>query len=58
MYQARQKDKKDALLLRQQQRAERTAKQQLEVLDKRLGKGMGARKERARLLKQVSEAQA
>lgn len=32
-----------------------TAKQQLMVLDSRLGKGVGAKKERARLLSQMGE---
>lgn len=34
-------------------RAERSPKMQLALLDKRLGRGQGAAKERARLLKQI-----
>ncbi len=37
-----------------EERAERTDKQQLALLDKRLGKGVGAKKERARLAKRTA----
>lgn len=39
----------------QDRRAARTAKQQLSILNKRLGKDVGAKKERERLQKQVDE---
>lgn len=38
---------------RQTERQKRTAMQQYTLLDSRLGKGVGARKERERLLRQV-----
>lgn len=40
---------------RAEKRAKRTAKQQVARLDKLLGKGKGAVKERARLAKEMSE---
>lgn len=40
---------------RNNERANRSAKQQLALLDKRLGKGKGAKKERARLQKEISK---
>ncbi len=40
---------------REDARSKRTAKQQLNLLDKRLGKGVGAVKERARLAKEIAE---
>lgn len=43
---------------RRQQRKQRSATQQLEELDRRLGEGEGAMKERARLNKEVFDAQA
>jgi hypothetical protein len=42
-----------ARLLRAEERKKRTAEQQLSLLDLRLGKGRGARKERARLQKML-----
>ena len=38
---------------RHQQREKRTSKQQLALLDRRLGKGQGASKERSRLQKEI-----
>lgn len=40
----------------QEARAERTPQQQLATLDKRLGDGLGAVKERAKLQKQIEDA--
>jgi hypothetical protein len=45
-------------LERAEERDKRSAKQQLEVLDRRLGKGVGAKKERERLAQQVAKAKA
>lgn len=42
---------------RQATAASMTALQRLETLDRRLGKGMGAAKERARLVKMLSETE-
>lgn len=41
--------RQDEAVLRQHARDKRTAKQQLALLDKRLGKGKGAKRERERL---------
>lgn len=38
---------------RQEARDKRTAQEQLDLLDKRLGKGVGAKRERARLAQEV-----
>lgn len=52
-------DRKRALqeeaLERKAERDKRSAKQQLAVLDARLGKGLGAKKEREQLAKQVAK---
>ena len=42
--------KKEESIARKQARAKRTNQEQLSVLDKKLGKGIGAKKERARLI--------
>jgi hypothetical protein len=44
-----------AASVRAEERASRTPKQQLALLDKRLGKGKGAQKERARLSKEIEK---
>jgi hypothetical protein len=38
-----------------EERAKRTPKQQLALLDKRLGKGKGAKKERAQLARELEK---
>ncbi len=40
---------------RAEARASRSASQQIDVLDKRLGKGLGAKKERAKLAKALEK---
>lgn len=51
----RRESRKKFALEYQEARAKLTPQQQLEVLDLRLGKNVGAIKERARLLKQIAE---
>lgn len=51
----RKQDRIDRAEERKAAREERTPKQQIAVLDDMLGKGLGARKERARLAKQIAE---
>lgn len=41
--------------VRQAERAKRTPKQQLDLLDRKLGTGIGAKKERAKLKKQIEK---
>jgi len=54
-YERRKENQAEARQLRLEARTARSSKQQLEVLDKKLGKGVGARRERARLMKQIAE---
>ena len=50
-FERRKEAKREGAKKRQEERDKRTNDQQLEVLDRKLGKGQGARKERARLSK-------
>ena len=52
--QRKQQRRENAITLAQE-RAKRTPTQQLSLLDKRLGEGKGARKERAKLAKEISK---
>jgi hypothetical protein len=52
MKRSRQERREEALT-RQEERNQRTPKQQIQHLDKILGKGQGATKERARLAKMM-----
>ena len=45
----------DEAEVRQEARNKRTSQQQLKVLDDKLGKGVGAKKERTRLLKLIEK---
>lgn len=49
------KQKQDEATIRTTARAERTPQQQLAKLDKKLGKGVGAERERAKLQKIISK---
>jgi len=55
LYLKRQKEKERKRLMNQEARAKRSPDEQLARLDKLLGKDQGAKKERARLLKQIEE---
>lgn len=57
-YQQRQKDKLGFRVARQAARANRTPEEQLAVLDQKFGEGLGAKKERARLAKEIVDSQA
>ena len=54
MHKTRQQRRENALIL-QEERGKRSAKEQLALLDKRLGNGVGAKKERAKLAKEMGE---
>jgi len=54
-WQSRQKTKMEGVTKRTNERASRSSSQQLEVLDSRLGKGVGAKKERKKLAKKKTE---
>ena len=49
----RQKEKAEIIKLNKEARIKRIPEEQLDVLDKRFGKGIGAKKERAKLLAQI-----
>ena len=55
MPQSKEQKKRNAVILLEG-RAKLTPEQQLAKLDQRLGKGAGAKKERARLAKKISSA--
>lgn len=50
----RSEDRSDAAFERDANRFERSASDQLAVLDRRLGKGIGAKRERSRLWAQLT----
>lgn len=52
---AKQEAKKQLALSNKESREQRTPEQQLALLDKKFGKGQGAQRERARLLKQIED---
>lgn len=52
------RDMSSDVLARQSARNARTPEQQLAVLDRKLGKGQGAGKERAKLAKQIEDIRA
>ena len=54
----RKRSKEEARIVRQEARASRTDEQQLARLDKLLGPGVGAKKERARLAKRIEDRKA
>lgn len=54
-FEARVDVKREEAQERAQVRAKRTPQQQLDLLDARLGKGVGAKKERAKLLKLIEQ---
>lgn len=53
---ARQTLKRETVTKNQEARSKRSPKEQLALLDERLGAGVGAAKERARLQKQIDGA--
>lgn len=52
---AKQNRKLETVQRNKDARAKRTPEEQLKVLDERLGKGQGAKKERERLLAQIKQ---
>lgn len=56
-WQEKQAAKLATLKDNQEARAKRTPQQQLDLLDAKLGEGVGAKKERARLLKKIAKEQ-
>lgn len=52
----RQKALREEAIERIEERNKRSAKQQMKILDERLGKGAGATKERERLAQQIDKA--
>ena len=55
MNRIRRKERQSSAKERKQRREKRSPQEQLALLDRRLGKGVGARKERARLKKLIKE---
>jgi hypothetical protein len=56
MFRSRKIERQDEAIERQTFRDNLTNENQIQVLDRRLGKGEGAVKERARLLKKIEKA--